>query len=831
MRTPKHPRTNDAPLTAFTEIALVAGIVILTAVVFFNSLGNSFLRSWDDSVYVTDNTLITNISAENILRIFSSFHASGNYHPLTLFSYALDYAFTQLDTRGYHITNLLLHCLNVILVYRFVKLLTGRFETAAITAAFFGIHPMHVESVSWISERKDVLYTFFLLGSLISYLLYRRRSVGQRVRDHRVYYALALLLFLLSLLSKSAAAPLPLLLLLVDFYDQGAVRSLKDKLPFFALSMIFGVVAILSQKAVGATSAPGLTGSPVERFYFASYGIIFYIVKAFVPLNLSAFYPYPAKISGWFPWEFYAAPGLVLVIAILLKRFRDRDILFGSLFFFLNIALVLQILPIGSAVVAERYTYLSYAGVFFIAGQLFCRLPKNPAILARSVAAVICAVVIAFSALTYSRNRVWKDGITLFSDVITKHPGAALAYLDRGISLGEVNRDAEALDDFSTAIKTSPELAAGYYNRGNTYQKLKKYGDALADYTKAVELQPDYAHAYNNRGVVRAFLRDYRNAIDDYSRAIEIRPDYAHAFNNRGIAFTNLRNFRSAVDDYTKAIELEGDYADAYFNRGVALIALQEGQAAKRDFSRVLMLRPRSAAVYTQMGNASFALRDFQDALKDYGFAISLDPKSAEAYYDRGVTEWTMKDPPSAIREFSRAIEIFPRYAAAYYGRFMALLSVKKFEEARNDLMRFYDISPNDTDMCIDLSSLSAHEGDFRSALKSLKGCIEHDPTRARSYADEGCYYDELGNRAEAVRAYKKSSQLDSRLWAPKLGLSLICFEEKNLDSARAFLRDAEEIEPRLKEGMGGISKLETEGFYRSESFKERMKNLFGSVH
>lgn len=557
------------PWSQWRKRIILPAVVLLTIIVFSNSLENDFLTSWDDNQYITENSLVKELSWSNVEKIFTSFHSSGNYHPLTLLSYACEYKLFGPDPKAYHVTNLIFHCLNVILVFQLIKLITGRIETATIVALFFGIHPMHVESVSWISERKDVLYSFFLLGSLTSYTVYLKNKLKYSHSERAVGYIIALVLFVLSLLSKSAATILPLLLLLIDYYYKRRVnkQSILEKLPFFALTLIFGTIAIVSQQYVGAISNSSSAFSTIDRALFGSYAIIFYLMKACIPVNLSAFYPFPSKVDGWLPPEYYIAPIVVLAIIFTFIKVRkhQRDLMFGALFFFANIILILQIIPVGSAIVAERYTYLSFIGIFFPIGQLYCNisdrgLPSFPKTKLLFLG-ILTAYTLLFSVLTYERNMIWADGITLLSDVIEKDPKSGLAYLCRGITLRKQNHNGRALVDFESAIRASPNLVEAYAERGNMRAKRGEYDEAIIDFNQIIRTNPQYPQlnkVYYNRGTARENNKDYSGAIADYTHAMQIgKHDIdMYAYFSRGRAQSLLGNRAESCNDWTAAARL-----------------------------------------------------------------------------------------------------------------------------------------------------------------------------------------------------------------------------------------------------------------------------------
>ncbi|MCX6268418.1 MAG: hypothetical protein NTW16_13835 [Bacteroidetes bacterium] len=354
---------------------LIAVILTVTLMAFYPSLQNGLLKTWDDQAYVTRNELVKSISPGNIVKIFKEDKGLyANYHPLTTLSLAINYHISKEDPFGYHFTNLLLHLLNTLLVFIFIYLLTKKnLLIAGVSSLLFGLSPVHVESVAWISERKDVLYAFFFLASLISYQHFFKKQDWK-------FYILSILLFLCSLLSKAMAASLPLVLILIDYLEKRrwSWKFLTDKIPFFLLAILLGIYAITIQaegNAMGAVTFPlGM------RIFHACYGFSAYILKILIPTGLSAFYPYPYPLinSAWVtndtPAIFYLT--FILTVAIfcfsiycIISNRKNLEIPgFGLLFYAVTIALVLQFLPVGRAIMADRYAYIPSIGIFSHAG-------------------------------------------------------------------------------------------------------------------------------------------------------------------------------------------------------------------------------------------------------------------------------------------------------------------------------------------------------------------------------------------------------------------------------------------------------------------------------
>jgi len=428
----------------------LAVLAVVTFAVFYPSLECEF-TNWDDGTYVTENPMIWKLNGETVKNIFINPNkkdsdpwymyfspVSLNYHPLTMLSLALDYTFDKLNPYYYHLNNVLLHILNVILVFifmqQFVRGCNGRtssdfrpdpFYVALIVSALFAIHPMRVESVTWVAERKDVLYVFFFFLSLIFYL----RHLDSRKTSWMIG---CFVFFICSCLSKGMGVVLPVVLVLMDwFYGEAkTIRQLFNnvvkKVPFFLASIAFGLIAyeIQSQGAIAAME----TFSLFQRLTFGCYGFIMYIYKFFLPVNLSAFYPYPfTDAYGNIPVIYYASPFIVLFIALavvylLWKNFETGKILvFGFSFYFITVALVLQFLSVGSVIMADRYSYLSYVGLFFMVGYFFEYARKKFSFpVSMLFAGGLIASAAIFSYLTYERTKVWTNAETLWTDALTQ---------------------------------------------------------------------------------------------------------------------------------------------------------------------------------------------------------------------------------------------------------------------------------------------------------------------------------------------------------------------------------------------------------------------------
>ena len=637
----KQRTNNSAVRQSSTNVLLwLGGILLLTYIAFSPSLKNGF-TNWDDNVYIGENSLIKSLSGDNIKKMFAFENSvSNNFHPVTILSLAVDYKISGYNPKTYHVTNLLFHLLNTALVFWFVFLLSGnKIVVASIVALFFGIHPMHVESVAWISERKDVLYTFFFMGALICYYKYIQ-SVG---KIKFLLYGFLLLLFLLSILSKAMAVVLPLILLLVDYYSGRKIDKyvLVEKLPFFALSLLFGILA--SQIQEGAIANFEIF-TWVQRLAFASYGLVNYIFNLFVPVNLSCFYPYPSLVEGHLPILFYLSPFVVLglLIFVFLSIKKTKILVFGFLFFCFTIVLVLQFISVGQVIMADRYSYIPYIGLLFPIAMSYewlqLQTDKKLALYKKlsMLLLVLCVSISLFQ--TFERCKVWKNSDVLWTDAIHKYPNSE-PYRNRGSYLvnkaaydlgkdrvGENEYD-RALEDFNISIKMSSVNPKVFTNRANIYGLKNQFELALADYSRAIELDPTDVQTFFNRAITFSRMKQYDKAAADYSTALTMKPSFLAAKENRAYVYIDNGNFEKAMVDLDELIKLNSENPDYYFYRGFAFFKIQNIPAALADNTIAIQLKPDYSAAYFNRSVINKAAAKFKEALNDALKAQSLGYK------------------------------------------------------------------------------------------------------------------------------------------------------------------------------------------------------------
>lgn len=621
-------------------------VLVATAIAYQPTFKNEFVN-WDDDLYVEKNTLIVEGNVKDIFYLETgktvkaalkkeervnldkrSFIA-GNYHPLTILTLAWNYKISELDPWSYQFFNIVLHLLNTLLVFILVLKLTGRIPwIALLTAAIFGLHPLHVESVSWVAERKDVLYSFFFLLGLISYLRFQE-SKGKGT------YVLTLVFFILSCLAKPAAVVFPIVMVLMDWWHNPKtwMKGVFRLAPFFAVALIFGLINITSQSIAGSVGGL-LKFSIVERFALAGYGFFWYLLHFLAPVNQSSIYPYPKAIEGMH--IMFTVFTIAIFIWAFLKRNQYRWIFFGLLFMLVNLILVLQFVTVGGAIVADRYTYIPYIGLGLIAAYGIKEIVHNrPSMKWLPKLALVLMVV--FAGATYARVQVWQSSETLFTNVLENYPNSELAWSNRG----------HYYRTTSDKVPAGPEREA----------LLLK---ALSDYNSALEANPKYHLAYSNRGKVWFERKEFDKAIADYTMSIQLNGKIAKDYVNRGSSYAQTGRHELAMADFNAAIKLDPTYPEAYKNRGILLSVLQDYESSMRDFEIYLKYNPNELGIRNYYGVCFFQLGLYDDALKIFTQNITAatatrNPELGTYYMNRSLAYNGLGNKAKALEDANRA--------------------------------------------------------------------------------------------------------------------------------------------------------------------------------
>jgi tetratricopeptide (TPR) repeat protein len=567
---------------------LAAVISGATFAVYLSSLRNGFITNWDDADYVFDNFSIRSLN----IRFFNwaFFHSyAANWHPLTWLSHAVDYALWGLNPLGHHLTNNILHAINTMIVVLAVAGLLAKVKwnaqrgpafsgrevlvAAGVTGLLFGIHPLHVESTAWVSERKDLLCAFFFLLSIMAYERYVSALSAEEVSRNlfNKHYLFTLGFFILALLSKSMAVSLPLILLILDWYPFERIRLPKiqwtvfaEKIPFFLLSIFSSIITIMSQKTVGAMELMKSVHLK-SRLLVAAKSLIAYLWKMALPLDLLPFYPYPRDVSFFsiryiFPVLLIAG---ITVISFIAAR-KQRLWLSAWGYYVITLVPVLGIVQVGEQAMADRYTYLPSLAPFLLVGigaakvyERLDRMDRGKIFFKRTAVSLGAIALVVLIMLTQRQIGVWKNSFAFCNYLIEMEPSDAyFAYNDRGVIYSDLGQYDRAIEDYDRALSLKSDFAVAYNNRGWAFGMKGLYDRAMEDFAKAILLKRDYAEAYNNRGVINFGRGLLNTAIEDFSRAIAFNPQYGKAYFNRGSAYLRIGNKERALSDFQQACVL-----------------------------------------------------------------------------------------------------------------------------------------------------------------------------------------------------------------------------------------------------------------------------------
>lgn len=601
-------------------------LLALTLAVYAQTGSHQFIN-FDDTLYVTDNPHVqAGLTGANVAWAFTATSAS-NWHPLTWLSHMADVQMFGLNPRGHHMTSVVLHVVAVLLLFLLLAEMTGAPWQSLFVAALFALHPLHVESVAWVAERKDVLSCLFWLLTILLYSLYVRKPRAGR-------YLAALACFAAGLMAKPMLVTLPVVLLFLDYWplnrfrppdDRPAATALViEKLPFFLLSALSSAITIIAQHRGGAMK--NLDVAPLGlRLGNAVVAYVQYIFKTFWPTDLALLYPFPASIPTW---QSVGALLLLVMISIAVIGFRQRGpyLLTGWFWFLVTLLPVIGLIQVGGQSMADRYTYIPLTGLFIMVAwgvnDLLRGYRQREAALVMLSGAVICAL----TAMTWQQLGYWKDSITLYRHTLAVTSGNYLILNNYGIALAEQGD----LDG------------------------------AIAQYREALRVWPQSANAHINLGAAYAHEENFDEAIREYGEALRIKPDYALAMTDMAKALAAQGKGNEAIAQYEQALKLDPTLAGAH--RDLALLLMKAGRRdeAQTHEQAAQRLEPFSVKAPINMGVALAQAGRLDEALASFAEAVRIDPNSVEAHFNLGVTLAKLNRQAEAAQEFREVLRLKP---------------------------------------------------------------------------------------------------------------------------------------------------------------------------
>jgi Tfp pilus assembly protein PilF len=603
-----------------TFICLV--LITVTLAVFWQVSNHEFVN-FDDDDYVSENPHVQSVlSRQAIIWAFTATRAA-NWHPLTWLSHMIDCQLYGLNPSGHHLTNVLFHLVNTLLLFLLLNRITGASWRSGFVAALFAVHPLHVESVAWVAERKDVLSTLFWLLTMWAYIYY-----VEKPRLHR--YLLTLLTFALGLMAKPMLVTLPVVLLFLDYWPlkrfeigqsasglpaasqpstiaekpgAQAFRLLLEKTPLFVLAAVSAFVTFVVQKSGGAVGA--LEVYPIKiRVANALVSYVSYMVKMIWPQNLAVFYPHPGQSLPM--WQAAAAGLLLLLISIAVIRAGRRQpyLPVGWLWYLGTLVPVIGLVQVGAQAMADRYTYVPLIGLFIMAAW------GVPELLAkyrfqRTVLATLATILLVTPTLVSKRQvRHWQNSLTLFQHAVEVTADNYVAHDSLGNALAQQGMLDQAIVHYRESLRIKPNLVNTHNNLGVALLQQGEINRAMAQYYQALRLKPDSAETHNNLGVALFTVGQLDQAIGHYLTAIKLDPNFGKAYNNLGNVLARKGKLDEAISQYSRALELKPNYPEAHNNLGVALAQQEKFREAIAHFKRALQLRPDYSQARSNLDNA-----------------------------------------------------------------------------------------------------------------------------------------------------------------------------------------------------------------------------------
>lgn len=623
------PVLTNKSLSFWKDKALILPLAVILSVTFFAFLPalTADFVNWDDNVNLLENPNLKVFNWDSIVGIFSS-NVIGNYNPLPIFTFAIEKAIFGLNPTVFHLNNIILHLICTFFVYRLMLVWKLNPLAAAFATLLFGIHPMRVESVAWVTERKDVLFGVFYLSALWLY----SRNLSQQKESFKAQPWSILLLFMLALFSKIQAVALPLSMFALDYYFRRplGIKLLIEKWAYFVLALAFGIGGILLLGKEGSLEDVANFGI-IDRLFIGGYSYVIYLFKFFFPYPLSTLYPYPSSL----PWYFYISPLPILALFFgLFKAYQKgyRSIVFGFVFFTFNVMFLLQILGAGQGFLADRFTYIPYIGFFFLAAfayQYFTS--KNPT--TKTVWHLVGGVyLLLLIGTTFQQTKVWKNSNTLWTQVIEHFPRTTTAFTNRGHYFRDGGNFAQAIKNYDAALKINPNKAEIYNSRGKLYFENGQTQRAIEDYTTGISKDATIAELYANRGGAYGASGKIDLALQDLNKSVELDPDFINAYLNRSIAYFQRGQYDLAIQDYTAYLKRDPYRADIWYERGLARFNLQQYSQGLADLNQAIGLNNRNGLYYQMRSRSHKALGNKAQALADAQSAQRLGVQIEDSY-------------------------------------------------------------------------------------------------------------------------------------------------------------------------------------------------------
>ncbi len=782
-------------------------MLLVTFLAFYPTLKADFVH-WDDEGHLLENVVIRSLDAEHIREIFSQ-SVQNVYIPLTTLSFALEYHFFGYNPFVYHLTNLLLHLLIVLLIYGSARLLGLGLLAAFCAGTLFGIHPMHVESVAWITERKDVLYAFFYMLAIFSYLLFMRKN-EQAFRSNAklsVGYLVFVFLFgALSMLAKPMALSLPLILLWIDWYKDRKIdiKVLLEKLP---LGIMIGAVTWITYSQ--HVRVPGDETGSAGLIWIWTF--IFYLKQFFIPLFNVPIYRLSYPISIVEPEYLFSLIAFLLIGFSVFRLRKYRLYIFALGYFLFSIFFLLRFdAAKDTNVVADRFMYLPSLGFCLLFGFLMEVFLKKAAIAQQRfrlfvVGFLIVSVFTFLGVRTYKQCQIWDNTIALWKHELKYFPKEHIALNNLGVELQGQESFKEAVDQYSHVLRVKAEGFEVKVNE-NILQDMNQINEVIGLYERAVRSKPDYVRAFYNLGNLYKEIGLYAEAVRLFNQAIATDPYYKDSFMNLGNLYRDVGEAQKAIESYTKYVQgLPDDedvrvYVVLAYNKALEMtpkiekayiLYKQAREEALNEFTRLINTKPARATSFFNLGFLYSEIGDLERAISAYRTVLDINPHHGHALYSLGNIFQFQGQYSQAMQMYQKSLKVLSRHVDTYTDMGTILEKQGKGKEARNRYEQALDVDVDNHKALYRLAYLDAQQGLTHKALEAYLHLIELNYRNANAYNDLGVIYVKLEDSTNAQKAFERAVELDQNNVDAWINLSNLSFIQKDYQKAIEYLDEA----------------------------------------
>jgi len=754
-------------------VGLVCVVLVLATFVAYEPVRRNGFINYDDDKYVTENPQVqAGLTRRSVVWAFTTSHM-GNWHPLTWLSHMLDCELFGLNPFWHHLTSLVFHMVNSLMLFWLLRRMTGAVWPSAFVAAAFALHPLHVESVAWVAERKDVLSAFFWLLTIWAYLRYvEHRRIAR--------YMPIVVFFSLGLLAKPMVVTLPFVLLLLDYWPLGRFQQarfggeevlqagcrmsrvcslLVEKIPLFVLAAISSVITFVVQQSTGAMDLG--EGFPIRvRISNALVSYIGYISKVLYPSRLAVLYPHPGQSLAL--WRIIVAVLILVCVSgcvVYLAR-RRRYLAVGWLWYLGALVPVIGLVQVGAQGMADRYTYLPSIGIFIMiawgAAGICARWRYGKIVLGVAAGVVLAVLVMC----TRKQVGYWESNAAIFGHALAMTENNFIMHSSYGGMLFEEGRFDEALAHFNEAQRINPDYSDARRNVGIVLFKQGKIDEAIAVFSDVLDGKGDWPTAYNYLGLAYAQKGELDLAVSNYNAALQLKPDYVDALKNLGIALKEQGKTDEALEKWTKALELEPDNPEVHYNMGVVSLERGDYDQAVGYFSVALSSKPDWPEARHSLGAAYYFQGRFKLAERESARAVSLRPDYYDARYNLALAMVRQGEYDEAVRHFNEVLRGKPDWPEPYYELAAVYYRQGKKELAVEQCLESLRLKPDYLAVRITLGQILVELGKLEAGVGQYREALEIAPDNAEVHNNLGEALVEQGKFDEAIKHFREALRI-----------------------------------------------------------------------